>query len=70
MVLQWDGTGENMAMLPSTSWSLFPWNIGCYILQKAKEMCLGTDKEKRIVFCPTAPLFAEFILGASEHRKL
>lgn len=67
MVPQCDGTGDNVAIPPSTSWSLFPWNIDCYTLQKAKETCLGTDKEKRIVFCPAAPLFTEFILGASKH---
>lgn len=68
MVPRCDGTGDNVAIHPSASQSLFPWNIGSYTFQKAKEMRLGTDKEKRVVFCPAVPLFTEFILGASKHR--
>lgn len=47
MIPRCDGTGDNVAEHPSASWSLFLWNIGCYTLQKAKETCLGTDKEKK-----------------------
>lgn len=68
IVLRCDGTGDNAVIPPSTSWSLFPWNVGCSTLPKTKEMCLGTDKGKRIVFCHAVPLFTEFILGASKHH--
>lgn len=66
------GTGDSVVISPSTSWSLFTWNVGCYTLLKAKESCLGRDKEIRMVLCPAVPLFTEFIqdLKASLNRNI
>lgn len=52
MIPRCDGNGDDVAEPPRASWCPFLWNIGCYTLRKAKEMCLGMDREKELWFVP------------------